>query len=67
MCQGSKASIFGFVQATSKTKKESEDSIDENVDLHEPETLMELSEVNISIVCGAQYCANGDIAYHKEY
>ena len=50
MCQGSKASIFGFVQATSKTKKESEDSIDENVDLQEPETLMELSKVNISIV-----------------
>ena len=27
---------------------------------------MELSEVNISIVCGAHCCANGDKAYHKE-
>ena len=48
-------------------KKESEDSVDENVDLQEPETQMESSEVNVSRVCGAQSCANGDIAYHKEY
>ena len=58
---------LGFVQATSKRQKESEDSIGENIDLQESETQMESSEVNVSFVCGAQCRANGDIAYHKEY
>ena len=52
---------------TSIRPKKSEDSIDENVDLQEPETQKESSEVNASFVCGAKCCANGDIAYHKEY
>ena len=61
------ASLLGFMQATSKRQKESEDNIDENVDLQEPETHMESSEVNVSFVYGAQCCANCDIVYHKEY
>ena len=35
------ASLLGFVQATSKRQKKSEDSSDENVDPQEPETQME--------------------------
>ena len=57
------------MQATSKRQKESEDStcIDENVDLQEPETQMESSEVNVILCVGLSVGANGDIAYHKEY
>ena len=60
------ACLLDFVQATSKDKM-SLKIIDENVDLQKPKTQMELSEVNVSFVCGAQCFASGDIAYHKEY
>ena len=64
------ASLLGFVPATSNSnrQKESEDNIDENVDLQEPETQMESSEVNVSLYVGLNVVPKViAIAYHKEY